>query len=216
MTIPIDQDLHQEVKDFIRDTYGSKKKVTSCYRKGSWQSSRYIQVSTSLRDGDIHYEYYNGYVQLHFEGKFAGVEYKPFRNYLLETTKSNKDLKWDEWQNLVNGACILQSTINNPVELFDAFKKIIDIFDKLIENYTGCYPDLFAPQKTIDILVNRSYTLHEGDTSVFPQIDISNVGSLPFESFIIPSYQRPYKWTAKNVNQLISDIITFETENNIV
>lgn len=25
MAIPIDQDLHQEVKDYIRDKYGSKK-----------------------------------------------------------------------------------------------------------------------------------------------------------------------------------------------
>ena len=207
MTILIDQDLHQEVKDFIRDIYGSKKKVTSYYRHR--QSSRYIQVSTSLRDGDIHYEYYNGYVQLHFEGKFAGAEYESFRNYLLETTKSNESLKWEKWQNLINGACVLHSPINNPVELFGAFKRIIGIFDRPIETYAGWYPDLFAPQKTNDIIVNRSYTLHEEDASVLPQIDISNVGSLSFDNFIIPSYQRPYKWTAKNVNQLISDIITF-------
>ena len=57
MAIPIDQDLHQEVKDYIRDKYGSKKKVISYFRKGSWQTSRYIQVSTYLKDSDIHYEY---------------------------------------------------------------------------------------------------------------------------------------------------------------
>lgn len=45
MAIPIDQDLHQKVKDYIRDKYGSKKKVT--------QTSRYIQVSTYLKDSDI-------------------------------------------------------------------------------------------------------------------------------------------------------------------
>lgn len=42
-----------------------------------------------------------------------------------------------------------------------------------------------------------------------PQVEICSVGSLPFNNFVIPSYQRPYKWTAKNVNQLISDIIAF-------
>ena len=47
MAIPIDQYLHQEVKDYIRDKYDSKKKVTSYFRKGSWQTSRYIQVSTA-------------------------------------------------------------------------------------------------------------------------------------------------------------------------
>jgi uncharacterized protein with ParB-like and HNH nuclease domain len=30
---------------------------------------------------------------------------------------------------------------------------------------------------------------------------------LQTDNVIIPSYQRPYKWTAKNVNQLIDDII---------
>lgn len=35
MAIPIDQYLHQEVKDYIRDKYDSKKKVTSYFRKGS-------------------------------------------------------------------------------------------------------------------------------------------------------------------------------------
>ena len=52
MAIPIDQDLLQEVKDYIRDNYGSKRKV----RKGSWQTCRYIQVSTCLNDFDIHYD----------------------------------------------------------------------------------------------------------------------------------------------------------------
>lgn len=55
MSIPIDQYLHQEVKDYIRDKYGSKKKVISYFRKGSWQTSRYIQVSSYLKDSDIHY-----------------------------------------------------------------------------------------------------------------------------------------------------------------
>ncbi|MCQ2204373.1 MAG: DUF262 domain-containing protein [Bacteroidales bacterium] len=34
---------------------------------------------------------------------------------------------------------------------------------------------------------------------------------LPFEQLRIPEYQRPYKWKARNVNQLINDIIHFAT-----
>lgn len=71
MAIPINQHLYQEVQNFIRDNYGSTKMVFSYYDKGTWQRSRYIQVSTCLEDMDIHYEYYNGKVQLHFEGKFS-------------------------------------------------------------------------------------------------------------------------------------------------
>ena len=78
MAIPIDQYLHQEVKDYIREAHGSQKKVTSYFKKWSWQSSRYIQVNTCLKDSEIHYEYYNGQVQLHLEGKYANDEYKDF------------------------------------------------------------------------------------------------------------------------------------------
>lgn len=37
------------------------------------------------------------------------------------------------------------------------------------------------------------------------------VKDLPFDLFRIPEYQRPYKWEAKNVNQLINDIIHFSS-----
>ena len=33
------------------------------------------------------------------------------------------------------------------------------------------------------------------------------------ENLIIPEYQRPYKWTLKNVNQLIDDILRFKDKS---
>ena len=42
-----------------------------------------------------------------------------------------------------------------------------------------------------------------------PAISVVPVGKLSFDEFVIPPYQRPYKWTAKNVNQLINDLIAF-------
>lgn len=57
--------------------------------------------------------------------------------------------------------------------------------------------------------IDRSYDLREDVEGQLPQVEICSVGSLPFNDFVIPPYQRPYKWTAKNVNQLISDIIAF-------
>ena len=37
--------------------------------------------------------------------------------------------------------------------------------------------------------------------------EIINVGNLlQYKNLTIPFYQRPYKWTTKNVNQLIDDI----------
>ena len=130
MAISIDQYLHQEVKDYIRDNYGYKKKVMSYFRKGSWQSSRYIQVSTCLNDSDIHYEYNDGRVQLHFEGKYAGDGFKNFKDLLLEHTAGNSDLKWERWQGWDNGTCVLERDINSIDDLFRAFSDMINIFEK--------------------------------------------------------------------------------------
>lgn len=40
------------------------------------------------------------------------------------------------------------------------------------------------------------------------------VMELPFDVMEIPDYQRPYKWTVKNVNQLISDLVEFRHTNH--
>lgn len=48
-----------------------------------------------------------------------------------------------------------------------------------------------------------------------PLPEVKSVGEISFNELIIPPYQRPYKWTSKNVNQLITDIITFRNKNNI-
>ena len=41
---------------------------------------------------------------------------------------------------------------------------------------------------------------------------IKPIKDIPFDKFIIPTYQRPYKWTAKNVNQLITDVFNFSAK----
>lgn len=136
MAIPIDQDLHQKVKDYIRDKYGSKKKVT--------QTSRYIQVSTYLKDSDIHYEYYNGEVQLHFEGKYAEDGFKDFKEYLVESSSNSHELKWKRWQGRNKGTCVLERNINSIDDLFQAFSDIINIFDHPIEVFANEHEDLFS------------------------------------------------------------------------
>ena len=210
MAIPIDQDLHQEVKDYIRDKYGSKKRVISYFRKGSRQTSRYIQVSTYLKDSDIHYEYYNGEVQLHFEGKYAEDGFKDFKEYLVESSSNSHELKWKRWQGRNKGTCVLERNINSIDDLFQAFSDIINIFDHPIEVFANEHEDLFSSLHKTESFIDRSYTLQEDVSGQLPQVEICSVGSLPFNDFVIPSYQRPYKWTAKNVNQLISDILAFK------
>lgn len=206
MAIPIDQDLLQMVKDYIRNNYGSKRKV----RKGSWQTCRYIQVSTFLNDFDIHYEYYNGEVQLHFEGKYAEDGFKDFKEYLVESSTNSHELKWKRWQGQNKGTCVLERNIDSIDDLFQAFSDIINIFDRPIEVFANEHEDLFSSLHKTESFIDRSYTLQEDVSGQLPQVEICSVGSLPFNDFVIPPYQRPYKWTAKNVNQLISDILAFK------
>lgn len=206
MAIPIDQDLLQMVKDYIRNNYGSKRKV----RKGSWQTCRYIQVSTFLNDFDIHYEYYNGEVQLHFEGKYAEDGFKDFKEYLVESSTNSHELKWKRWQGQNKGTCVLERNIDSIDDLFQAFSDIINIFDCPIEVFANEHEDLFSSLHKTESFIDRSYTLQEDVSGQLPQVEICSVGSLPFNDFVIPPYQRPYKWTAKNVNQLISDILAFK------
>ena len=37
-----------------------------------------------------------------------------------------------------------------------------------------------------------------------------SIKDIPFDRLVLPPYQRPYKWMAKHVNQLITDIVTFK------
>ena len=50
-------------------------------------------------------------------------------------------------------------------------------------------------------------------------IDKKSIGSLFSElkgkKFIIPDYQRPYKWTVKNVQQLIDDLLTHFRDSKV-
>lgn len=50
--------------------------------------------------------------------------------------------------------------------------------------------------------------------TVLPKAIISIFDLLSDPSLIIPQYQRPYKWTGKNVNQLFSDIATHKDKSS--
>lgn len=53
-----------------------------------------------------------------------------------------------------------------------------------------------------------------GDLLLENEITVDNNGeSITDVELIIPNYQRPYKWTAKNVIQLLDDILEAKTEN---
>jgi len=214
MSVPIDQELVNNVTITIKEIYGKKKRINAYCRKRSWQQSRYIQINTPINDDYVHYEYYDGYVQLHFEGKYSLDEYREFIRYLYEQTKDMEELEWKNWQHRQKGRCVLNRYIGSPSELYDAFNIIINIFDSIIEQYVNEHHELFSKQEKLEIQIDRSYSLISENVDQTPEIGIKTIRELPFDMLEIPKYQRPYKWTAKNVNQLISDLIAFRNKKH--
>ena len=73
--------------------------VKGYYDKGTWQKSRYIQISTVLKeDMDIHYELYQNHVELHLEGKYHNAENQEFVNQLHQQSGGIPSLSWLSWQ----------------------------------------------------------------------------------------------------------------------
>jgi uncharacterized protein with ParB-like and HNH nuclease domain len=56
-----------------------------------------------------------------------------------------------------------------------------------------------AESRNVDMIPMRKHGLKHGIVSVKELLSL--------EKIQIPEYQRPYKWTIKNVNQLIDDIL---------
>jgi hypothetical protein len=211
MSIWIDSDLCELVKIFVNKKWQDKH--VKCYcRERSWQSSRFIQVSTILKDMDIHYELYLGKVQLHFEGKYRNEEYKSFLRYLREQVPSHEGIKWRRWQEMHQGLCEINYEINTEKELEEKLTKIINLFDPIIEKFVSENRTLFPNQRGQEVIPNLTYEIKEELPTENLNPTINCVGNIPFDKLLIPTYQRPYKWSAKNVNQLINDLITFSNK----
>ena len=212
MSIWIDIDLFKDVKKIIKNKW-PEKHVQCNSTPRSWQTSRYIQVSTILRDMDIHYELYMGKIQFHFEGKFRNEEYKPFLQLLRENVPSIGYIQWRKRDGMQQGLCEINYDINTHEELEKYITEIINLFDPLIEKFAKENTDIFPTQKVKEHIPNLAYEIKKESGSIQPTTEIKNINSIPFDQLVIPPYQRPYKWNAKNINQLINDIITFKDKD---
>ena len=212
MSIWINQDFCDFVKDRVIERWPEKRVKSVCVPR-SWQSSRFIQVSTFLKDMDIHYEVTSYRVQFHIEGKFCNSEYKPFLRYLRDNISSEGELKWRNRNGMTQGACEVDHEPNDWEEVINDIEQLTNAFDPLIKQYVLDNPELFPNQMAKKIVPKLSYKLQTESENEVEKPSIKAVAEIPFDLLTIPTSQRPYKWTAKNVNQLISDILTFCAKN---
>ena len=164
-------------------------------------SEHYIQVDTVLKDKDmaIHYECFQGHVELHLEGKYQTDEAAHFVKELQRKTSNNSPLIWMEWQKHENSRCRIGETVNNPDEVVAAFKAIIEVFDPIIEEILKqqSMQENNTPSKSAE----QNKDIDAAIVSVGEVLSISNLR--------IPTYQRPYCWEEKNVIQLLNDVDTY-------
>ncbi len=199
-----------------------------CYKTeiSHYHDNRFIQLETILHDIDVHYEYYQGYVELHLEGKFCGYEYNTIWRELVEESYHHPELSWHRWGNRNQGRCRLNIPIQSADDIINCFEKISKIFDPVLSPLSAEHENTVVIMQQME----KRESLPPADRMKVEKLTYSilKIKDLPFNNFIIPGYQRPYKWGVKNANQLINDLLYFKDseeyrlgtlvlhENNIV
>ncbi len=150
---------------------------------GNWW---YIQAGTLMGE-DLHYEYHNGKVHLHIEGP----NWRPIRNYFDRVVSDPRIIAEHWWR---QRCCLtLQRDLLSWEEIQDAFLEI----DRIMR------PHILSFERSQGVYYGDNGNSVESDVDA-RKIKVSSLMSLP--NLHIPEYQRPYRWTIKNVKQLFADI----------
>lgn len=183
------------------------KKIKSFCEKGSWYTSRYFLLTTPIPNFDLCYQYHMGYVELDIDS----YEDEELVRILHREFQSNNVFHWHSGENRKQGLYTLEKELDTIEEIIKGFQQIVELIDPVIKQYVSSKHDNKAIQYD-DTPAMHVFHLDEKSERDELIPEIKTIGELPWSSFNIPTYQRPYKWTAKNVNQLISDISFFKNK----
>lgn len=182
----------------------------------AWHCYRFIQVVPRGITSSVHYEYINGYWELHFENSSDNAEVDIMRRKVMSQIYSDGYLDWHRRDGYQKG-CL---SVDEMVEDTDSFLSIFDYLwnetsDVLLKDIEQSVP-FEIDEGLLSEASDISYAYECLDVSIVdntyysdPNIRLASVADLPFDRFFIPPYQRPYKWGVKNVNQLITDVLAF-------
>ncbi len=150
---------------------------------GDWW---YIQAGSILGE-DLHYEYWGGKVSLHIEGP----NWRPLRNFLRNQVFDNRIVS-SHWCRQ-DCSWTLQKTPSSWDEIKQCFIEI----DRIMRPYLLSFERIqgFKKQESLD---SQTGDVCASKIKLIELIGIKNLR--------IPEYQRPYRWTQKNVEQLLNDI----------
>jgi hypothetical protein len=153
----------------------------------------FVQAGTCLGE-NLHYEFSEGKVQLHIEGP----NWVPISKFLKENIK-NELLEPQKWSH-DDCAWILNKSINDQNELFEAFKKIKEIIEPIIIDFEQSSQN----EKKEDSIENIDFMTEKLGTVFGLNL---NKGIFRYK-LIIPEYQRAYEWKTEHVKNLLDDTFT--------
>ena len=195
--------IDRGLKDYLQHNFDGRT-VKGYYENGTWQTSRYVYVTTWLNnEEDIHYEYYRGNVELHLEGKYQSDDYRRFANELRIRTSRNPRLKWFSWQDCRQCRCRINGSTETPEELLQSFKDIMDIFDPLIEAISTSH--INSPR--VEPYLGESHFQEKGLEQDEVSLETCCLGQIFANRLVIPDYQRIYCWEEKHINNLWSSLM---------
>jgi len=210
----------ESVRRFVQRKWPDKK-VSCQENENAWHQNRFISISVSpyVDKEVIHYEYINGYLELHLEGEYYG---NPFNQCLYKYLRSHVDTEsgdflWHNWYGMKQGLLRLEYPIEDTIELSDCLVKFIGLIDPLI----AAFLEEEKSEVAIDEQMNGIDTISDinaGKTTggpieseavpdskvILETMSLKEVFSLNLR---IPDYQRIYSWPQKNVELLLDDIL---------
>ena len=162
----------------------------------------------------LHYELYEGKMQLHFEWGALGREWFGLRKYLYEQTKYFEDVSWDKWQDRDKTRAILNWNIGSFDSLDRAVGRMRSLFDDLMQMYFRIdrYEEKEAEeQRSLNWpkanLPRLEMELQEDSSQPVSLYDLSLLEVFKLD-LLIPPYQRTYCWDRKNVLRLLRDVFS--------
>ena len=178
--------------------------VKSCIGR-NWHKYRFIQICPKDLDHCIHYEYINHHWELHFEDTDSNFEVEKFRLITISSIATSNNMGWHNWYHKQRGLLRMEEEVYD--ETFESlFDKLWEATISILQNGNTSSKHHTPKENSVtqQEALAPTYEYYEPD-----EPRIIKVQNLEYDRLTIPSYQRPYKWSTKNVNQLIDDIMTF-------
>ena len=186
--------IYDSLLNHIKERF--PKRIVNSYIGRSRHANRFIQISTPIDDFNIHYEYINGRVCLHFEGNSV-ISYKDLIDFLMQSTENDEMFEWGEWGS-DSWCCKYFLEVDTVDQLDRVLDTVMPFFDNLINSFFS--NNIISPNKEIPQFKIEAHT--ESSVDLYT-LNLKKVLGLPLK---IPSYQRIYYWERRNVLCLLEDI----------